>query len=201
MKERRWYYFLPLAGIIFGIWYIRIAFYDVVYSDYIRLVNNYLPDVWNPSKFLVPDILTRVPLSYLGRVVNTVFFHYSVTFDQILGVVGLGLSGMVLASYCIRRRIGAAWMLVLMAVVFSLNKWEMLTNGTGWVHFFAFAGFYYHYLVLDRVSGRPQKAFVASLAVDPVRSGAILRDIRCGTFSGVSVPAAPGAGRPKALGS
>ena len=153
MKERRWYYFLPLAGIIFGIWYIRIAFYDVVYSDYIRLVNNYLPDVWNPSKFLVPDILTRVPLSYLGRVVNTVFFHYSVTFDQILGVVGLGLSGMVLASYCIRRRIGAAWMLVLMAVVFSLNKWEMLTNGTGWVHFFAFAGFYYHYLVLDRVWG------------------------------------------------
>ena len=151
MRDRRWYYFLPLVGTIFGIWYIHIAFYDVVYSDYIRLVNSYLPDVWDPARFLVPDVLTRIPLTYLGRIINTTFFHYSVTFDQIMGVLGLGLSGAVLAAYCIRRRIGAVWTAALMAVVFSLNKWEMLTNGSGWVHFFAFAGFYYHYLVLDRV--------------------------------------------------
>ncbi len=151
MEQRRWYYLLPLAGTIFGIWYIRTAFYDVVYSDYIRLVNSYLPDVWDPSRFLVPDVLTRVPLTYLGRIVNTTFFHYSVTFDQILGVLGLGLSGAVLAAYCNRRGIGVFWTLAVMAVTFSLGKWEMLTNGTGWVHFFAFAGFYYHYLVLDRV--------------------------------------------------
>ena len=38
-----------------------------------------------------------------------------------------------------------------MLLMFSLNKWEMLTNGSGWAHFLAFACFYYYYLVLDRV--------------------------------------------------
>ena len=35
-----------------------------------------------------------------------------------------------------------------MAVLFSLNKWEMLTNGSGWAHFLSFACFYYHYEVM-----------------------------------------------------
>lgn len=37
-----------------------------------------------------------------------------------------------------------------MIVMFSLNKWEMLTNGSGWSHFFAFACFYYHQILFDR---------------------------------------------------
>ena len=44
-----------------------------------------------------------------------------------------------------------------MEVMFSLNKWEMLTNGSGWSHFFAFACFYYHELVLDRVWAGEEK--------------------------------------------
>lgn len=40
-----------------------------------------------------------------------------------------------------------------MAVMFSLNKWEMLYNGTGWAHFLAFACFYYNYRLLDKVYG------------------------------------------------
>ncbi len=157
MKGRRWYYFLPLAGILFGLWYVHEAFYDVVYSDYIRLVNSYLPDVWNPSKFLVPDVLTRVPVTYLGRIVNTAFFHYSVAFDQALGVLFLGLSAAVFASYCRAYEIRAPWLFLFMIVIFSLNKWEMMINGSGWVHFLAFAGFYYHYLVLDRVWSGQEK--------------------------------------------
>ena len=161
MKERiprrAWYYLLPLAGTVFGIWYIHIASYDVVYSDYIRLVNSYLPDVWDISGLLTPDVLTRVPVTFLGRIVNTSLFHYSVTFDQILGVLGLGASAAVAAAYCVRREIGAGWVLILMAVVFGLGKWEMLVNGSGWAHFWAFAGFFYHYLVLDRVLGGEEK--------------------------------------------
>lgn len=45
------YWLLPLAGILFCLWYVKSATCDVVYSDYIRLVNSYLPDVWNPEKF------------------------------------------------------------------------------------------------------------------------------------------------------
>ena len=38
------YWLLPLAGILFCLWYVKSATCDVVYSDYIRLVNSYLPD-------------------------------------------------------------------------------------------------------------------------------------------------------------
>lgn len=151
MKTRRWYYLLPVIGTIFGLWYVKEAFVDVVYSDYIRLVNSYLPDVWNPDKFFVGDILTRIPLNYAARIVNVALFDYRIRFDQTLGVIFLGVSAVLIASYCIKRDIGFLWFCCIMTVMFSLNKWEMMINGSGWIHFLAFAGFYYHYLVLERV--------------------------------------------------
>lgn len=129
----------------------------MVYSDYIRLVNSYLPDVWNPAKFWVPDLLTRVPVNFLARIINTTFFHYSIRFDQVLGVVSLALSAVSVTYYVNRKQIGTIWFLVVMAVMFSLNKWEMLNNGSGWVHFLAFAGFYYHYQIWDRVWGGEER--------------------------------------------
>ena len=139
MKNKIWYYGLPALGVLFGLWYVKQAFVDVVYSDYIRLVNSYLPDVWNPRKFFVGDILTRIPLNYGARIINVTFFDYRIRFDQVLGVISLGLSAVLLASYAIRKNIGALWFLCLMAVMFSLNKWEMMINGSGWIHFFAFS--------------------------------------------------------------
>ena len=160
-KERKWYYLyyvMPVIGVIFAIWFIRVSAYDVVYSDYIRLVNSYLPDVWNPKKFFVPDVLTRVPATYLGRIINTAFFHYSLTFDRVMGILGMGTSSAILLSYCIRKKLSPVWAVSLMIVSFSLNKWEMMINGSGWIHFWAFAGFYYHYVILDRVlSGEAEK--------------------------------------------
>lgn len=156
-KNRNWYYLVPFAGAIFCLWYLYTSFYDVVYSDYIRLVNSYLPDVWNLKKFWVPDLLTRVPVNYLARIINTSFFHYSIRFDQVLGVFALVLSAVCVAGYARRQKIGTLWFLMLMAVMFSLNKWEMLNNGSGWVHFLAFAGFYYHYQIWDRMWGGEEK--------------------------------------------
>ena len=76
--KRRVFLGLPvILGILFYIWYIFHASDNVAYSDYIRLINSYLPDVWNPAKFWVPDLLTRVPVNYLARIINTTFFHYS----------------------------------------------------------------------------------------------------------------------------
>jgi len=37
--------------------------------------------------------------------------------------------------------------------LFSLNKWEMLNNGSGFAHFLSFALFYWHYEIFDRVWG------------------------------------------------
>ena len=153
-RGSRLLYLVPLLGTFFYIAYILAATQDVVYTDYIRLINSYLPDVWNPAKFFVPDILTRMPVNYLERIINVVFFHYSTTFDMILGAVSMGAAGLVLALYCRDRKTGPACFLAAMVFFFSLNKWEMITNGTGWCHFLAFAGFYWHYLLWDRVWGR-----------------------------------------------
>ncbi len=159
VKKCRWFYWgLPVLGALFCLWYLKNATCDIIYSDYIRLVNSYLPDVYDPAKVFVPDILTRIPITFLGRIINVELFGYSVTFDRVLGILGLMLAGWVIGLYCMRKRIGPLWFALAMAVMFSLNKWEMMINGTGWCHFFAFACFYWHWMVLDRVvtgKGKP----------------------------------------------
>ena len=100
------YALIPLLGILFWLWYVKSAGADVVYSDYIRLVHDYLPDVANPAKFLVPDVLTRIPAAYLARLINVQRFGYSVTFDRMLTVAGMGLVAMVLGIYMYRQEIG-----------------------------------------------------------------------------------------------
>ena len=157
--KRRVFLGLPvILGILFYIWYIFHASDNVAYSDYIRLINSYLPDVTNPAKFFVPDILTRVPITYLGRIINVKLFGYNTYFDMILGVLSLGAGAAVLALYAERNRsVGYLSFLLIQFVYFSLNKWEMLNNGSGWVHFLAFAGFYYHYQIWDRVWGGEER--------------------------------------------
>ncbi len=142
---------LPILGILFYLYYLHIATIDMIYSDYIRLINSYLPDVWNPEKFFVPDLLTRIPITYLARGINVTFFDYSVTFDRVLGVLSFGASALVIGGYCRKHQVGLGWYAAIMIFVFSLNKWEMIYNSTGWMHFLAFAFFFYHYTVLDRV--------------------------------------------------
>jgi len=170
MKSFRKYMYigLPLIGVLFYLWYLYTASIDMVYSDYVRLINAYLPDVWNPEKFFVPDLLTRIPANYLERIINVELFGYSVAFDRILGVAGFGLSAIAIGVFCKKHRIGLGWYTVIMVFMFSLNKWEMLYNGTGWAHFMAFACFFYHYLVLDRVyKGRALEHDFLKLAVLP----------------------------------
>jgi hypothetical protein len=77
---------LPIAGVLFYILYLYRASIDMVYSDYIRLINSYLPDIWNPEKFFVADLLTRIPVNFLERAINVQFFGYSVAFDRLLSV-------------------------------------------------------------------------------------------------------------------
>ena len=73
MKNKKSYIYigLPILGILFYLAYLKRSAIDMVYSDYIRLINSYLPDVWNPAKFWVPDLLTRVPVNFLARIINT----------------------------------------------------------------------------------------------------------------------------------
>lgn len=142
---------LPLFGFLFLSAYLRSAAVNVVYTDYIRLVNSYLEDVWSIQPYLRPDVLTRIPANYVQRIVNVELFHYSTMFDMMLGAFFLALSTLPLGIYCVKKKLPTSLCAGLILFFFSLNKWEMLTNGSGWVHFTAFALFWYHYLVYDRV--------------------------------------------------
>ena len=160
---------IPAVGLAFLLWYVKNAACDVVYSDYIRLVNSYLPDIYDPGRFFVPDVLTRIPINYLGRIINVELFGFSITFDRVLGAVSVALAAWIFGLYFIRQKLGSIWFFLTMAVMFSLNKWEMLTNGSGWSHFFAFACFYYHELVFDRVwTGQEKKGDTLRMILLPV---------------------------------
>ncbi len=84
--------------------------------------------------YTIPDVslcLTysqAIPINYLERIINVELFGFSITFDRVLGAVSLGLAAWAFGVYFIRRRLGTVWFLLTMAVMFSLNKWEMLTN-------------------------------------------------------------------------
>ncbi len=131
-KKRYFYIGLPILGMIFYLAYIRSSAIDMVYSDYIRLINSYLPDVWNPDKFFVADLLTRIPVNFLERGLNVMVFGYSVTVDRIMGILGFGLSALIIGRYSRKKELCPVWYAAMMIVMFSLNKWEMLYNGTGW---------------------------------------------------------------------
>ena len=114
LGKRLLYLGVPAAGIAFCLYYLSIATEDVAYTDYMRLIVSYLPDVANPAKFFVPDVLTRVPITYLGRIINVALFHYSTVFDMVLGVLSHGLAALALASYCRDKKGYAPWFLVIM---------------------------------------------------------------------------------------
>ena len=137
-------------GGIFLLWFIKAAGCDVVYSDYIRIVADYLPDVTDADKFFVPDILTRIPAAFLQRLINVKLFSYSVTFDRICSALGLSGCAFMTALYMGKERLSALWFIPIAVVIFSLNKWEIILNGTAWAHVAAFALFFLNYYLLDR---------------------------------------------------
>ncbi len=182
-KLVRW--LLPLFGFLFLIAYIRSATCDVVYTDYIRIINSYLPDVFSFRPYLKADILTRTLICYPERIINVLLFGYSTTFDMVLGIIGLTLSSLVIGAYAYKKKLSAVITAVLMFIIFSLDKWEMLTNGTGWVHFLTFVCFYYHYLVYDRVrSGEGKKNDEVLLCVLPVVTVLLISGAYCPIYVG-----------------
>lgn len=163
-----WRILLPAAGTVFLAWYIFAAGADVVYSDYIRIINEYLPDVGNPEKFLVPDILTRIPVCFPQRFINVKCFGYSVTFDRICTLSGIVLMAFVLMRYAETQKLGIPAYAAVMTVLFSLSKWEVLMNGTCWAHMTAIGLFLADYILIEDIwrKGSSRKT-AASVCVMP----------------------------------
>ena len=157
--------FVSILCTVFLGFYILSASADIVYSDYIRLTNSYLGEPFSFHDLLTKDILTRIPVSFLFREINIAFFHYSITFDRFLGLFGLFLTSIPLLLFMAKRRIGIFFSVAILLIFYSLNKWEMLLNGSGYAHFLSFALFYlFFYLLSERVG---KGSFLLSLSVFP----------------------------------
>ena len=157
--------FVSILCTVFLGFYILSASVDIVYSDYIRLTNSYLGEPFSFHDLLTKDILTRIPVSFLFREINIAFFHYSITFDRFLGLFGLFLTSIPLLLFMAKRRIGIFFSVAILLIFYSLNKWEMLLNGSGYAHFLSCALFYlFFYLLSERVG---KGSFLLSLSVFP----------------------------------
>ena len=158
-------FFVSILCTVFLGFYILSASADIVYSDYIRLTNSYLGEPFSFHDLLTKDILTRIPVSFLFREINIAFFHYSITFDRFLGLFGLFLTSIPLLLFMAKRRIGGFFSVAILLIFYSLNKWEMLLNGSGYAHFLSFALFYlFFYLLSERVG---EGSSLLSLSVFP----------------------------------
>ena len=155
--------FVSILCTVFLGFYILSASADIVYSDYIRLTNSYLGEPFSFRDLLTKDILTRIPVSFLFREINIAFFHYSITFDRFLGLFGLFLTSIPLLLFMTKRRIGGFFSVSLLLIFYSLNKWEMLLNGSGYIHFLAFSVFYDYFYALDQAFSKKSSLLVLSI--------------------------------------
>ena len=161
---------LPIASLLISflmalaiLFYVLLSTTDVLYSDYIRLVNSYLGKPFQLGDLLQKDILTRIPLTYFFREINRYSFGYTLIFDRVLGVLGLFLASKPLLLFMRKKQLPFLQQLLLLLLFYSLNKWEMLLNGSGYIHFLAFSAFYDYFYALDQAFSKKSSLLVLSL--------------------------------------
>lgn len=152
--------FLMALAILF---YVLLSTTDVLYSDYIRLVNSYLGKPFQLEDLLQKDILTRIPLTYFFREINRHSFGYTLIFDRALGVLGLFLASKPLLLFMRKKQLPFSQQLLFLLLFYSLNKWEMLLNGSGYIHFLAFSVFYDYFYALDQAFSKKSSLLVLSI--------------------------------------
>ena len=152
--------FLMALAILF---YVLLSTTDVLYSDYIRLVNSYLGKPFQLGDLLQKDILTRIPLTYFFREINRHSFGYTLIFDRALGVLGLFLASKPLLLFMRKKQLPFLQQLLFLLLFYSLNKWEMLLNGSGYIHFLAFSVFYDYFYALDQAFSKKSSLLVLSI--------------------------------------
>ena len=161
---------LPIASLLLSflmalaiLFYVLLSTTDVLYSDYIRLVNSYLGKPFQLGDLLQKDILTRIPLTYFFREINRYSFGYTLIFDRVLGVLGLFLASKPLLLFMRKKQLPFLQQLLFLILFYSLNKWEMLLNGSGYIHFLAFSVFYAYFYALDQAFSKKSSLLLLSI--------------------------------------
>ncbi len=134
---------LSLTGFSLLSLYIFNSSIDVPFSDYIRIINNYIYDVFDFKYLFSTESVSRVPLTFLFRIINVEIFKYSVYFDKIVGIISLAIFNLIIIlNFCesvVNKYLKIIGSLFISIISFSLISWEMILNGTGYVHFITMA--------------------------------------------------------------
>lgn len=154
IDNKKWAIGLSILGFIFLLYYVNIASVDVPTSDYIRIINSYIDDAFNIKNILVPDFIVRMPITYIFRIINIIFFKYSILFDRCVSIISIGILSYFILNHT-RKRINNVIIrnissILIFINIFALNDWEMVLNGTGYPIFIFFAAIIYLYDKIDR---------------------------------------------------
>ncbi len=157
-------YFVPIPLLLAAtISYIFHATLNIPsLNDYIREINQFIGEGKISSYVCSSAFILQPPAKLLSVWINLHFFGYSVYFDLILGAFGLSLIAFFMYKYVLDFKVNLYFYAAVLICIFSLNKWEMILNGTGWPHFWAFAMFYLYFYLLDlwytkkEISGKRQ---------------------------------------------
>lgn len=144
---------LCIVGAIYVLLYINAAVVDVPVSDYLRIINYYYEDVFDLHYLFSIECFSRVPFTFLTRIINASLFNFSTNFDRIISVIGLFIFNFVILKYVFKtfnnNILKIMTSIMVTSTSFSLISWEMLLNGTGHPHYIALALFVLAYYIYD----------------------------------------------------
>lgn len=165
------YLLMVIIGGVTMLLYINSAVLDVpAINDYIREINNFVGEGEIKKYIFSTEFFLQPPMKLLANWINYNVFNMSVKMDMFLGTLGLTLTVAVFGKYCINYGINSGFYLILCVFCFSLSKWEMLINGTGWEHFWAFFLISAHFLCIDKWYrlGEKRKGIFKLLIILPI---------------------------------
>lgn len=142
-----------LFGALYVILFFNKTVIDVPVSDYIRIINYYYEDVFDLKFLFSMECISRVPITFLMRIINVVFFNFSTNFDRAISLLGLVVFNFILLKY-IFKIINKTLLKILCSIMitftsFSLMHWEMILNGTAYPHYLSLALFMLCYYMFD----------------------------------------------------
>lgn len=144
-----------IIGVVLLIVYIFKSSIDIPVSDYMRIINYYLEDVTDLHYLFSTECIVRVPITFLFRYINVKIFHYSVFFDRIVGIIGIGFFNFIICKYAYKLFDKNIFKIISYFVIsllsFSLMSWEMILNGTGYPHLLTMGFIVLTYYLFDNI--------------------------------------------------
>ena len=130
-----------------------------VQNDYIGKVSALMNPDYIKESLMTKKVLYGSLFCVFSNWLSLAVFQLNYYFEEVLTVIAIFMMGLVFRGRIIWseniKKIGnktgtIILYLIILLILFSLSKWEMILNSTGYPHFCAYASFFFYYLLLDQ---------------------------------------------------